>query len=120
MAFFDDLGKTISQVSQVTVQKTKGMAELAQLNLSVSDLEGKVREKHTEIGKKYMAQLSEQSVDMFPEETEAIKELEVKIADLKEQIKALKGVSKCSVCGAEVANGSAFCNGCGAQVCETK
>lgn len=39
MAFFDEIGKKITQTGQMAVQKTKNMADIAKLNASLSDEE---------------------------------------------------------------------------------
>ena len=41
MAFFDDLGKKISQAGQNAVQKTKEMTDIARINGMISDEEKK-------------------------------------------------------------------------------
>ena len=37
MAFFDEIGKKLSQTGQGMVQKTKEMADVAKLNSNISD-----------------------------------------------------------------------------------
>ena len=37
MAFFDEIGKKLSQTGQMAVQKTKEMADIAKLNSNISD-----------------------------------------------------------------------------------
>lgn len=41
MAFFDEIGKKISQTGQGVVQKTKDMADVAKLNSLISEEEEK-------------------------------------------------------------------------------
>ena len=41
---------------------------------------------------------------------------EQKIESWKKQIQDIKGVQRCEKCGAEIAQGSAFCSSCGAPV----
>ena len=86
MAFFDELGKKISQTSQGVVQKTKDTAEVIKLNGMISDEEKRINNLYTQI------------------------------EDLKQQIQHIKGVKVCNNCGAEIPENSMFCIGCGAKI----
>ena len=86
MAFFDELGKKISQTSQGVVQKTKDTAEVIKLNGMISDEEKRINNLYTQI------------------------------EDFKQQIQHIKGVKVCNNCGAEIPENSMFCIGCGAKI----
>lgn len=116
MAFFDDLGKKISQAGQTAVQKTKEMADIAKLNSSISDEERKIENSYREIGKLYVALHDEEHEAAFAELISGVHDAEKKIAEFKQQIKDIKGVVCCEKCGAEVANNAAFCSACGAPM----
>lgn len=51
MAFFDDLGKKLSQAGQTAVQKTKEITDIARINGLISDEEKKVNNNYYQIGK---------------------------------------------------------------------
>ena len=55
MAFFDDLGKKLSQAGQSAVQKTKEVADIARLNSAIYDEEKRIDSNYLEIGKLYVA-----------------------------------------------------------------
>lgn len=116
MAFFDDLGKKISQAGQTAVQKTKEMADIAKLNSSISDEERKIENSYREIGKLYVSLHDEEHEAAFAELISGIHDAEKKIVEFKQQIKDIKGVVCCEKCGAEVANNAAFCSACGAPM----
>lgn len=116
MAFFDNLGKKISQAGQTAVQKTKEMADIAKLNSSISDEEKKINDSYREIGKLYVSlHDADHEVD-FAELIANIHDAEGKIAEYQQQIKDIKGVVRCEKCGAEVSNNAAFCSSCGAPM----
>lgn len=117
MAFFDELGKKISDASQGVVQKTKDTAESIKLSSAISDEEKKIKNLFTTLGEVYFNIHSDNC------EEEALKDIvcqindsKQKIADLEEQIKRLKGVIKCPYCDGEISYGSTFCNFCGKNV----
>ena len=116
MAFFDDLGKKISQAGQSAVQKTKEMTEIARINGLISDEEKKMTNNYYQVGKLYVAVHQHDFESDFAGMITAIAESETKIRDYKQQIQDIKGVVRCEKCGAEVAKGIAFCSACGAAM----
>lgn len=116
MAFFDDLGKKLSQAGQTAVQKTKEMTDIARINSMISDEEKKVNDNYYQIGKLYAAMHQTDFESDFAGMITAIKESETKIRDYKQQIQDIKGVVRCEKCGAEVASNVAFCSSCGAPM----
>lgn len=116
MAFFDELGKKLSQAGQTAVQKGKELADIAKLNSAVSDEERKIDDNYREIGKRYFSLHGENPDVDFAAMVEAIRESEGKIVEYKQQIKDIKGVVCCEKCGAEVPNNAAFCSACGAPL----
>lgn len=116
MAFFEDLGKKITQTSQGVVQKTKDTAEVIKLNGMISDEEKRIKNLYTQIGKKYFELHSdsyEQELESFVVE---IKTAQEKIEDYSEQVKKLKGIVRCPNCGGDVQYGSPFCSTCGSRM----
>lgn len=116
MAFFDDLGKKISQASQGAVAKGKELADIAKLNSQISDEEKRINNAYVEIGKKYVELHKNDAESDFADFISAIDEANKKIVDLRSQVADIKGVTKCPKCGAEVAKGVAFCASCGSPV----
>lgn len=115
MAFFDDLGKKISQAGQNAVQKTKDMTEIAKYNSAITDEERNIEYLYSEIGKLYVSLYKETPGAEFAGMVKALKNSEEAIANYKEQIKDIKGIVLCENCGAEV-TGTAFCSSCGTPV----
>lgn len=113
MAFFNDLGKKLSQAGQATMQKTKEFADVAKLNSMISDEERRINQAYTEIGKLYFEHHANDSEEMFTGLIQSIHEANEKIVDLRNQAAEIKGVAKCPKCGAEVAKNAAFCGACG-------
>lgn len=118
MAFFDDFGKKISQASQSTLQKTKDMADVAKINMQISDEEKKMNDTYLQIGKLYMELHASDSEEAFKEMVQAITDAQNKIKEFKGQIQEIKGVVRCEKCGAEVPKGAAFCSACGEKMPE--
>lgn len=113
MAFFDDLGKKISQAGQSAVQKTKDMTEIAKYNSAISDEEAKIKAYYSEIGKLYFSLNRENPDEKFAPMVNGIIAAARAIEDYREKIKDIKGIVLCANCGAQL-TGGAFCSTCGA------
>lgn len=118
VAFFDDLGKKISQAGQTTVQKTRDMADVAKINMQISDEEKKINDTYLQIGKLYMELHASDSEEAFQGMVQTIVEAQGKIKEYKAQIQEIKGVVRCEKCGAEVSKEAVFCPVCGVKMPE--
>lgn len=116
MAFFDKLGKTVTEASQKTIAKTKELADTSRLNSMISEQEKIVTNQYFQIGKLYVSIHKNDFEDVFAGMICAIADAEAKIRDYKKQIQDIKGIQRCERCGAEVPNGAAFCSSCGATM----
>jgi len=116
MAFFDNLGKKMSQAGQAAAAKMKEVAEVAKLTSAVTDEEKKIQDNYLELGKLYAQVYADTAEGEFAAKIAAIKEAEEKIAEYREQIRRAKGIKTCEKCGAEVPCEAAFCSSCGAPM----
>lgn len=116
MAFFDEIGKKISQTGQEAVKQTKMMANVTKYKANISTLEGKVRDAFTVIGKQYF---QDHQNDPQAEQIDKINEIAAYLKEIEEwnfKIQQEKGVMVCPQCGKEVNMDAAFCNNCGAKI----
>ena len=109
MALFDNISKKISDAGQITIQKTKNIAEVAKINSMISDEEKRISSFYEQIGKQYLSRYGENPEEAFKELVEAVKQAESKIKEYQSTLQELKGVSRCPKCGAEVPSDSLFC-----------
>lgn len=116
MAFFDDLGKVLAETGHTVVNKTKDLTEITRLSAKVTDLQRKNEQLYKTIGKLYVEHYGDTPEDVFKGAVFSIKENQKKITGYKDDIKQLKGIKKCSSCGADVSGSSQFCSKCGAKV----
>lgn len=113
MAFFDNIGRKVSEAGQKMIQKTGEMSDTSRLNMQISDEEKKINAACQQIGKLY-AQLHRNDPEpAFQELVESVAKSEEIIRVCRGQIQRIKGVRSCPNCGAEVSAGSAFCAHCG-------
>lgn len=118
MAFFEDIGKKVSQTSQEAIRKTKILAETTKLNSKISDEKRTIADLYSKIGERYFEMFSDNPNEGLAEYIAAVKDACRKIEDYEKQINDLKGIERCAGCGAELGEGTAFCPNCGTKVPE--
>ena len=94
MAFFTNLGETISATGKDVSQKVRDLTGIAKLNLDVKVKEDFVEKQYMEIGKQYF-DLHKDDEEPFFEEMKLIQETLKEIEQLKAEIADLKGKKKC-------------------------
>lgn len=115
MAFFEQLGKKITDAGQGVAQQTKNLADIAKLNSAISEKEKRIEQLYYDIG---VAFFNAHKNDTVAENGGMIGEINTLMSEIeqcRENIKQIKGVIKCSNCGAEIPINSTFCSACGAK-----
>lgn len=116
MAFFDELGKTLSMAGQAAVQKTKDVTETTKLNMMISEEEKNIKNLYLQIGELYVSIHGNDYESDFSVLMEAVNASQVKIAECRRHIQDIKGQIPCEKCGALLPYEAAFCSSCGAAV----
>lgn len=116
MSFLDNIGSKASAAGQAAAEKARNFAEVNRLNGVISDHEKRISRLYFELGQSYYERHKGDPEAEELERIAAITDTNEKIAVCREQIKTLKGVEKCPNCGADVQNGSQFCNNCGTRM----
>ena len=115
MAFFEQIGKRLTDVGQGVAQQTKNFTDVTRLNSVISEKERKISQLYAMLGQAYYEQHRE---DPAAEEAQTIEELNRTFAEIRqcqEEIRQIKGAVKCPNCGADAAPDALFCNACGAR-----
>lgn len=116
MAFFDDIGKKISDAGQSTIQKTKDLADTAKYTSQISDEEKKIQSNYTLLGKMYYEETKDNPGDNYVQYITEITESMNRIHDLQNKINDLKGKGRCVNCGAVISAEDTFCAACGHKI----
>lgn len=116
MAFWDNLSQKASETTAKAVQRAKEMSDIAKLNSMISEEEAKINNTYYQVGKLYVTMHPHDHEDEFAGMISSLVEAEEKIKRYRQQIQDIKGVVRCSQCGAEVQSGIAFCSSCGAPM----
>lgn len=116
MAFFEELGKRLTDAGQGVAQHTKNFTDIARLNSAISEKERRIGQLYANIGQAYYERHQNDPSAEALQQIEEINALMEDIIRCQEEVKQIKGVVRCPRCGAEVALNSAFCNSCGAKL----
>ena len=116
MAFFEQIGKKISNAGQSVAQQTKNFADVSQLNSAISEKEKKISRLFLNLGEMYYEIHKDDLESDHYEVIAEISRLYSEIEQDQEKIKKIKGVVKCPQCGADVLIDAAFCSSCGAKI----
>lgn len=118
MAFFENLGATISSKGKDVAKKAKELAEVASLNGQISTQEDNINRAFTEMGKALYEKCKSEPDVCWEEQCGQIDACYEEITRLRGEILKVKGVKLCPQCNVEVPDGSAFCPSCGTKMPE--
>ncbi|MCL1965353.1 MAG: zinc ribbon domain-containing protein [Firmicutes bacterium] len=113
MAFFNEIGKKISQTTQSAVKGTKNLADIARLHSQIAEEQKLLSTLFAQMGKKYYELYPDAADEPFAPICASIAGSLHKIATLRDEIQRVKGVQKCPGCGAEIPMTATFCGICG-------
>lgn len=116
MAFFDNIGKQISNVTQNVAQQTKNLADVTQLNGVISDKRGKIQQLYLSLGQAYYEVHKDDSAAEEVILIQQINALFSEISQCREKISQIRGSDVCPGCGREVPAEARFCNFCGFKI----
>lgn len=115
MAFFDALGKTISEKGKEAAQKAKVLTETMQLKGQISTEENNIQLAYREIGKLAYESRLQADAEEYTMWFDKIDEAKNRVKELEEKINEAEGIRICRCCGAKVPRDAAFCNQCGTK-----
>ena len=117
MAFFEELGKTLSDTGKEVATKAKALTETIQLKTQISAEKTKLDEAYAAIGKLFYETNSEPE-EAYTKAYEAVRASRERIAALEIELSQNEGTRICAECGAKVPKNSFYCGKCGAPVKE--
>ncbi|GLC82058.1 zinc-ribbon domain-containing protein [Lacrimispora brassicae] len=117
MAFFEELGKTISGTGKEVATKAKALTETIQLKTQISVEKTKLEEAYAVIGKQFY-EANKEPEEVYAKAYEAVRASRERVAALEIELSQSEGTRICADCGAKVPKNSLYCGKCGASVKE--
>lgn len=124
MAFFDELKKnlsgvtdTVAKTSENVMKKSSTAIEIQKAKLKKVSLEGDMKELYASLGKLYFEEYADGDMPKeMAELCEKITSCQHAINEAEQRAALLKGVVICSNCQAEVDKDASYCPKCGAEI----
>lgn len=117
MAFFEELGKTLSDTGKEVATKAKALTETIQLKTQISAEKTKLEEAYAVIGKQFY-EANVEPEEAYAKAYEAVRASRERIAALEIELTQSEGTRICAECGAKIPKNTFFCGKCGAPVKE--
>lgn len=116
MAFFEQIGRRITDAGQGVAQQTKNLTDMTRLNAKISENKKKMSQLLFEMGEDYYKRHRKDMNCEEQEYIERVNELFTEIIRCQDEIEAIKKADVCKVCGSRIEEGSSFCTSCGARL----
>lgn len=115
MAWFDNLGKSVKNAGNKSVDKAKEIRDTSRIALDIKSQENLINKLYTDLGKAYYTEHKKDSDPKYGQILE-IKAAYKKIEELQAERDEIKGMIRCPGCGKTVSREAAFCPGCGTKI----
>ena len=97
-------------------QKASDVSGLAKVTMKIKEEEKQLEQSLRELGELLFNQYNAEAVQLFPEQTESIRQLYAAVKADKEEMAYLKGNKICPNCGEELDKDVQRCTSCGMNV----
>lgn len=116
MSFLDQLGKIVTKPGPQTASQQERFSYLDDLAQSKDKVSQKISALFLELGKAYYESHADDHETEFETQLAAIRDGYAKIAQCEQEAEEIAEHKRCPSCGAQLAEGSLFCNICGTRL----
>lgn len=122
MAFFEELKKTITDVSGTVAKKSGEVVEVQKLKMKKYSIESDIRKDYEMMGRIYFAEMEETGKidDTVEEIFQRIVEAKDAVAEIEEKLSQFGKGKVCTVCGEKAAKNMTYCPYCGSKFEDAK
>ncbi len=106
------IGTTVTEAGKEGLERAKDLRDTAVISLEIRDREASIRKAYRELGRAYYQQHKDDEEPAY-DQIIYIKAAFEEIGELKATKDEIRGIRRCSNCGAPIQNGANFCPNCG-------
>lgn len=118
MSIFDQLGKIVPSTSAPAASEQNRPAYLDRLMQSKAETTQRITNMFAELGKAYYESHADDHQTEYEKHLTTIRDAYAEIAQFEQQTDEIAARKRCPACGAQLAEGSRFCNFCGTKLPE--
>lgn len=119
MAFFDEVKKGLTDVSESIVKKSTELVEVQKLKMKKTSLESDIKRDFALLGKLYFAKMEADGTEGETPEAissyERIVSAKQAVEEVKEKLSKINHEKNCRACGAKVPLDTIYCPKCGTR-----
>ena len=116
MDIFNKAKESLSAAGKGFTQKASDASGLAKVTMKIKEEEKQLDQSLKELGTLLFNQYNEESKQLFPQQSENIRQLYAALQQDREELAYLKGKKICPNCGAELDGDVQRCTSCGMNV----
>lgn len=120
MAFFEQIGRKITDAGHGVAQQTKKLTDTTRLNAEIAEKKKKMSQLLFEMGQDYYKKHRKDKDNEEQEYIDCINALFQEIIKCQKEIERIKTAAVCKVCGSRIVEGSSFCMNCGTRLNENQ
>ena len=116
MDIFNKAKESLSAAGKGFTQRASDVSGLAKVTMKIKEEEKQLDQSLKELGTLLFNQYNEESKQLFPQQSENIRQLYAALQQDREELAYLKGKKICPNCGAELDGDVQRCTSCGMNV----
>lgn len=116
MDIFNKAKESLTAAGKGFTQKASDVSGLAKVTMKIKEEEKQLDQSLKELGTLLFNQYNEESKQLFPQQSENIRQLYAALQQDREELAYLKGKKICPNCGAELDSDVQRCTSCGMNV----
>lgn len=116
MDIFNKAKESLTAAGKGFTQKASDVSGLAKVTMKIKEEEKQLDQSLKDLGSLLFNQYNEEAKQLFPQQTESIRQLYAALQQDREELAYLKGKKICPNCGAELDADVQRCTSCGMNV----
>ncbi len=115
MSLGNDLKNRVTGLAKDVAKASSNAVDFAKYKLQLTDVRDEINTRYTEVGRMVVEKGSDADAAEVERLVKEIEQLKQRMAEINEELAALKKTTTCESCGKEIDVDAVFCQYCGAK-----